>query len=400
MKIFVKLFLVIFMALSLTGCAKKADSRIELEFWTLQLNDFTPYIEQKIAFYEKTHPNIKIKWIDVPFSEGEKRTLSAVMSDNVPDVVNLNPSFSSVLEQKQVLYPIEGDFDDIYVAPALNLCRQNGHYYAIPWYLTSSITIYNKDILAKSGMVAPPKNYDDILNFSQKIKQKTGKYAFMPNLSEDGKMLKTLAKQGVGLDEFFVSVKTALSYELFKALFAQNLIPKGSINQTHRDSLEKYMAGDTAFLEAGSNFLQTIAQNAPDVYKKTDIAPQMNLERGIVDISLMNLIIPLKSKHPKEAVEFALYMTNPQNQLEFCKLAPVLPSTKVTFADKFFARESTLIDKGRKISALQVQKAKTSSEIYPNQKQINEVVDFTTQVILLDKKSIKDALREGQSALK
>lgn len=400
MKTFVKLFLIFLVVISLTGCNKKTDSRIELEFWTLQLNDFTPYIEQKIAIYEKSHPNIKIKWIDIPFSEGEKRTLSAVMSDNVPDVVNLNPSFASVLQQKQVLYPIKGNFEDIYVTPALNLCRQNGQYYAIPWYLTSSITIYNKDIVSQAGFNSPPKDYSEIFLFAQKIKQKTGKYGFMPNLAEDGKMLKILAKQGVELDEFFTSEKTVQNYELFKSLFVQNLIPKGSINQTHRDSLEKYMSGDSAFLEAGSNFLQTIAQNAPDIYKKTDIMPQMNLDKGIVDISLMNLIIPLKSKHPKEAVEFALYMTNPQNQLEFCKLAPVLPSTKETFKDKFFSRDISLIDKGRRISAEQVQKAKTSSKIYPNQKQINEVVDFTTQVILLDKKSIKDALSEGQNALK
>lgn len=399
MKTFVKLFLIFLVAISFTGCHKKADSRIELEFWTLQLNDFSPYIEQKIAIYEKSHPNIKIKWIDIPFSEGEKRTLSAVMSDNVPDVVNLNPSFASVLQQKQVLYQIKGNFDDIYVAPALNLCRQEGQYYAIPWYLTSSIVIYNKDIISKVGLNSPPDNYSDIFSFAKKVKQKTGNYAFMPNLSEDGKMLKILAKEGVGLDEFFISEKTVQTYELFKALFRQNLIPKGSINQTHRDSLEKYMSGDLAFLEAGSNFLQTIEQNAPDIYKKTDIAPQMNLDKGIVDISLMNLIIPLKSKHPKEAVDFALYMTNPQNQLEFCKLAPVLPSTKKTFEDKFFLQHATLIDKGRKISAGQVKKAKNSSKIYPNQKQINEVVDYTTQVILLDKKSVKDALKEGQKAL-
>lgn len=399
MKTFVKLFLIFLTVISFAGCHKKSNDLIELEFWTLQLNDYAPYIENKIAVYEKSHPNIKIKWIDIPFSEGEKRTLSAVMSDNVPDVVNLNPSFASVLQQKQVLHPIKGNFEEIYVAPALNLCRQNGQYYAVPWYLTSSITIYNKDILSRAGLGAPPKNYSEVLPFAQKVKQKTGKYAFMPNLAEDGKMLKILAKQGVGLDEFFVSEKTVQNYELFKTLFEQNLIPKGSINQTHRDSLEKYMAGDSAFLEAGANFLRTIFQNAPDIYAKTDIAPQMNMNEGIVDISLMNLIIPLKSKHPEEAHEFAFYITNPENQLEFCKLAPVLPSTKETFKDEFFTQENNLIDKGRRISAEQVKMAKTSSKIYPNQKQINEVVDYTTQVILLDKKSVKDALIDGQKAL-
>ena len=399
MKTFVKLFLVFILVLNFSGCHTKNDGRIELEFWTLQLNDFTPYVEQKIAIYEKNHPNIKIKWIDIPFSEGEKRTLSAVMSDNVPDVVNLNPSFASTLESKKVLTTIERNFDDIYVPSALNLCRQGAGYYAIPWYVTSSVTIYNKEILAQAGYKAPPENYNDIVAFSQKIKQKSGKYSFMPNLAEDGKMLKILSKQGVDLEEFFQSEKTAQNYNIFKELFSKNLIPKGSINQTHRDSLEKYMAGDVAFLEAGANFLKTIEQNAPEVYKKTDVAPQMNLQNGIIDISLMNLVIPIKSKHPEEAVDFALFMTNDANQLEFCKLAPVLPSTQKALEDKFFAQENTLIDKGRKISANQLKHAKSSSKIYSNQKQINEIIDYATQIILLDKKSVKQALKEAQARL-
>jgi len=387
------------MALNFAGCHTKTDSRIELEFWTLQLNDFTPYVEQKIAIYEKNHPNIKIKWIDIPFSEGEKRTLSAVMSDNVPDVVNLNPSFASTLESKQVLTTINRNFDEIYVPSALNLCRQGAGYYAIPWYVTSSVTIYNKDFLKQAGEKTPPQNYENIVAFSQKIKQKSGKYAFMPNLAEDGKMLKILSKQGVDLEEFFKSEKTVQNYEIFKKLYRNNLIPKGSINQTHRDSLEKYMAGDTVFLEAGANFLKTIEQNAPEVYKETDVAPQMNLQNGIIDISLMNLVIPIKSKHPQEAVDFALFMTNDANQLEFCKLAPVLPSTKKALEDKFFSQENNLIDKGRKISANQLKQAKSSSKIYSNQKQINEIIDYATQIILLDKKSIKQALEDAKKDL-
>lgn len=388
------------MAISMAGCQKQQDNRIEIEFWTLQLNDFSPYITQKIAYYEKTHPNIKIKWIDIPFSEGEKRTLSAVMSDDVPDVVNLNPSFASTLEAKQVLLTMNGDFEKIYVAPALNLCKNTeGKYYALPWYLTSSVTIYNKDLLHQIDFLAPPSEYYGMFDFSKKIRQKTGHYAFMPNLAEDGKMLKILSKQGVALDEFFTSPKTVKTYGLFRDLYQMGLIPKGSINQTHRDSLEKYMSGDVAVLEAGANFLQTIKQNAPDVYKNTGVAPQMNLQDGVLDISLMNLIIPVKTKHPKEAMDFALYMTNDKNQLEFCKLAPVLPSTKKALSDKFFYQDNNLIDKGRKISATQLKQAKSSPKLYPNQKQINEVIDYTTQLILLNKKPIDKALKEAQSAL-
>ena len=64
------------------------------------MGGFSDYINNIISEYETSHPNIKIKWIDVPFSEGEKRTLASILSNNPPDLVNLNPDFSSILAQK------------------------------------------------------------------------------------------------------------------------------------------------------------------------------------------------------------------------------------------------------------------------------------------------------------
>lgn len=72
----------------------------EVVFWTLQMNDFAPYINGVISDFEKENPDIKIKWVDVPFSEGEKRTLASVLSDNPPDLVNLNPDFHQHLPIK------------------------------------------------------------------------------------------------------------------------------------------------------------------------------------------------------------------------------------------------------------------------------------------------------------
>ena len=90
----------------LTGCSNKNTNK-EITFWTLQMNDFSPYINKVITEYENTHPNIKINWIDIPFSEGEKRTLAAIMTDFPPDLINLNPDFSALLAQKGTLWEID-----------------------------------------------------------------------------------------------------------------------------------------------------------------------------------------------------------------------------------------------------------------------------------------------------
>ena len=94
-----KFLITIFSIVLLTGCANKTTEK-EISFWTLQMGDFAPYINKIISEYEAKNPNTKIKWVDIPFSEGEKRTLAAVMTDCPPDLINLNPDFSALLAQK------------------------------------------------------------------------------------------------------------------------------------------------------------------------------------------------------------------------------------------------------------------------------------------------------------
>ena len=386
------------------------EEKITVEFWTLQLSDFTPYMNSMIDEYEKSHPNIKIKWIDVPFSEGEKRVLASIMSNHVPDLVNLNPSFSSTLASKGTLsdisaYSDKQDFDD-FLHPAMNLCTQNGKTYCIPWYITSSITLYNSELTDKAGIKKLPQKDEEIYEFAKQIKNKTGKYALMPTLSEDGYMFKNLIKHNISIideknKQIFLSTKEVQNiYKIWSELYSSSFIPKESITQTHREALEKYMSGELAMLQTGANFLVMIKDNAPDIYKKTKLAPQLNLENGVVDFSMMNLIIPEKSKHQKEALEFALFLTSEKNQVEFSKLAPVLPSSKKALDNNFFDSDATLIEQGRKISAYQMKTGKKNIPLYPQQKEINTTMDYATQKIILKKEIPQKALDEAEEKLK
>ena len=145
------------------------------------MNDFAPYMQKVINNFERENPDIKIKWIDVPFSEGEKRTLASVLSDNPPDLINLNPDFSALLAQRGALYEIDEQYTVQYNKSVINSLKYNGKLYSLPWYATSAVTIYNEDLLAKSN-VSIPSTYEDLLLTAPKIKEKTGAYVILPNL--------------------------------------------------------------------------------------------------------------------------------------------------------------------------------------------------------------------------
>lgn len=381
--------IVLFFLILFTFAYKKNQSD-EVIFWTLQMNDFAPYMNKVIAEFEKENPDIKIKWVDVPFSEGEKRTLASVLSDNPPDLINLNPDFSALLAERGALYEIDNQYTEQFNKSIINSLKFNGKLYSLPWYATSAITIYNKK-LANNFI---PKTYNDISKIAPEIKSKTGAYVMLPNITENDTMPRILNKYGITPDNIN-SEKSVMVFDLFKNLYEKDLIPKETITQTHREALEKYMSEKIVYFQAGANFLTMIKENAPSVYINTDISSQLTGEVGQYDFSLMNFVIPLRAKHKDEALKFALFLTNEQNQIELGQLTNVLAVNEKALQSDFYNRyDSDLMTKARVISAKQLNKIEPSMKTSRNQKEINTLINTAVQQILLNKGETKNILDE------
>ena len=373
----------------------KPDNNNEVIFWTLQMSDFSDYMNGVIKEFEKENPDIKIKWIDVPFSEGEKRTLASVLSDNPPDLINLNPDFSATLAQKGALYEIPQENALQFNQAIVNSLKYNGKLYSLPWYATSAVTIYNKKLIDKAG-IQVPLTYEEAGKAAQIVKSKTGAYIFLPNITENDTMLKILNKYGVNSPENIADENSVKVFEYFKKLYEQNLIPKESITQTHREALEKYMSENIVLFQAGANFLNMIKENAPMTYEHTDVTSQMTGKLGQNDFSLMNFVIPLKAKHKEEAVKFVLFLTNDKNQLELAKLTNVIAVNQETLKNDFYTKYSPddLMAKARVISAGQLNKVEPVMKSCQNQKDINNLVNSAVQKILLGEGDTKQILQK------
>lgn len=366
----------------------------EVVFWTLQMNDFSDYINKVIKDFETQNPNVKIKWVDVPFSEGEKRTLAAVLSDNPPDLINLNPDFSALLAERGALYEISDEYTAQYNKSVLNSLKYNGKLYSLPWYATSAITIYNKELVEKSN-VKLPKTFDDISNIAFDIKSKTGAFVMLPNITENDTMARILNKYGVTCKNIS-SAKSVYVFSLFKNLYENEYIPRESITQTHREALEKYMSGKIVFFQAGANFLNMIRENAPSIYDVTDVTNQLTGDLKNNDFSLMNFVIPEKSKHKADALKFALFLTNKRNQLELAKLANILAVNEDALKSDFYTKydESDKLAKARIISAKQLNNVEPAYKTERNQKEINTLLNNAVQQILSGQDTVEHVLEQ------
>ena len=366
----------------------------EITFWTLQMGDFAPYVNGVIDEFEKQNPQVKIKWVDVPFSEGEKRTLAAILSDNPPDLINLNPDFSAILAQKGALEKVNTDDVKQFNQEIINSLKYKDELYAIPWYATSAITIYNKALYRKVGYSTPPRTYEKLARLAPAIKDRSGAYAFMPTITENDTMLKILNKYGINSYKNINSEKSAEIFNFYKDLYAKNLIPKETITQTQREALEKYMSGQIVFFQSGANFLNIIKENSPSIYKDTDVARQIVGDLGQNDFSLMNLVIPIKAPNKQDALKFALFLTNEDNQLKLAKLTNVIATNRHALRNEFYTNydDNDLMAKARVISAKQLNRIQPVLRQNKGQKEVNLLINTAVQEILLDKSDTKKTL--------
>ena len=121
----------------------------------------------------------------------------------------------------------------------------------------------------------------------------------------------------------------------------------------------------------------------------------------------MNLIIPKKSKNIQAALDFALLLTNEENQLQLSKLTNVLPANKYALENEYFANCSNdLVDQSRCISAKQSKNLNDKEFPDENKKTTNELINKTLEEILLKEnisdneiknkvKTLSEALKKG-----
>ena len=370
------------------------ESKKTVVFWTVQLAPFSNYINKVINEFEEQNPNIKIKWIDVPYSEAEKRVLATLLSNNMPDLINITADFNMTLATKGALTQIDDTSN--FNKQLLNSITFNDKVWGVPFYATSAITIYNKELAKKLNIENYPKTYDELFDLMSKTQTTKTIHLFMPTLTENDTTYKILNKYGYNAPQNINSINTIQFFLRLKNLYVNDKIPKESITQTHREVIEKYSSGQIVYLQAGANFLNIIRENSQDIYNKTEVAPQFEGELKGFDYSLMALAVPIKAKNKEEAILFANYLTNEKNQLEFSKLTGVLPCNKRTLDNEYFKeiKQNDLYSKARVIGAKQLLTPINYPQQTKKHKEIINLINKTTEMILLQNNDIQEALNK------
>jgi putative chitobiose transport system substrate-binding protein len=399
------------LSVSASGCAQR-ETRTSIEFWTLQLSPtFDDYFHALIADYERQHPNVTIRWVDVPFDAAMQKLLASAAAGNAPDVVNLSADFLAKFYGMGALTDLSAvvaQAPSKFLPNALGLCTFDGRISALPWYLNTYILIYNRQYLAAAGFSRGdlPENFTQLVEFIKKYKDRTGKFASFWNIGKDSYLPMMLESEGVMMAD------SALTHATFNTergialidqwvnLYRSGYLQSESIMKPGSMIVESYQSGQTAMMFTGPVFLKRIAINAPAVYGQTDVAPVVTGTSGRHELAAMTIAVMSTSTHQQEAADFALYVTNRKNQLAFAKLTTTYPSVADAYTDPFFTRDDgSLESRGRVLGAQELRSAGRLRAYlqHPEFDRLRDSFDEAIQNACLGKMTTKEALDHAAS---
>ncbi|MFI7062819.1 ABC transporter substrate-binding protein [Kribbella sp. NPDC050124] len=381
----------------------------EVEWWTINLQkNYGPDIQKWIDAYEKQHPDVTIKWVDVPGQDITTKLLAALASGKVPDAVNITSAttglFAGSLSDLNSLFSKEELAD--YATNLSDPLVVDGKRVAIPWYNGgTSLAFYNKDLLATAGFdpAKPPKTYDDALALATAYKNATGKsatnfMAYSAVVQANGIPLLSPDKKKAA----FNTPETLALVEKFKPLFDAGAIAPGSLGANPRELPQSLENKQIAFNPAAvSSSLLNIEKNSPAVYGSIVVGPPVTGADGKYYMSGQQIVtIPAKSDNQAAAAAWLKFVTAPEQQLALCKLVPIYPSSLKALADPFFTDISgtTPADQARKILLGTFKNSVDASLGSGNDEQLRKLFDDQIRAYMSGTKPAKSALDEAEKA--
>lgn len=325
------------LALSATGTSALAETTLNALFMAQ-----SAYSEADVRAmaqdFTKANPDIKVNLEFVPYEGLHDKTVLAQGSGGGYDVVLFDVIWPAEYAENNVLVDVTSRVTDDMKAGVLpgawSTVDYNGKHYGMPWILDSKYLFYNKDILAKAGIAAPPKTWDELTQQAQIIKDKgllespivwswsqaeavicdytTLVSAYQGDFLKDGK---PDFQTGGGLD--------ALKYMV--SSYKSGLTNPNSKEFLEEDVRKVFQNGEAAFA-LNWTYMYNLANDPAQskVAGKVGVVPAPGVA-GKSDVSAMNgsmgLGVTTASKHPDEAWKLVEFLTSQPVQNKYAKLS-------------------------------------------------------------------------------
>ncbi|OUM98989.1 MAG: hypothetical protein BAA02_14950 [Paenibacillaceae bacterium ZCTH02-B3] len=131
---------------------------------------------QKVAAYKDANPNVTIQVETVPFGDLLKRITASNLSGGGADIYHIYNAWLPELSGSKSIVPApdayKSDIVSAYGENIVSSVSYNGQIYGYPTELTGYALNYNKRLFEEAGISAPPGNWDELLDYAQRLTKK------------------------------------------------------------------------------------------------------------------------------------------------------------------------------------------------------------------------------------
>lgn len=304
-----------------TGCSASGSSEdqpVTLKFWTWTLKGGDERVKAILAKYHKEHPNVTVKVSEVGgTADSSSKLLAADKANDTPDIVQVEYRGLPSLVTAGVVKDITKEVQPVKKGVASNiwsLTTLGESVYGVPQDIGPMMITYRKDLFDKYG-VKVPTTWAEYAQAAEQIHTKDPSAYIAAFSATEFEFFAAQAAQAGGKwwsnkgSTWSVGINDEPSQKV--AAFWQDLVDRGLVKVEHLVTPEwnsEVNSGKILSWAAAAWVPSVIYSVAPDTAGKWESAPMPQWTPGDSAVPFLGgstYLIPDKSKHAKEAAEFA-----------------------------------------------------------------------------------------------
>ncbi len=319
-------------ALALALVAGPAAAQKKLSFLTWNISDQKELFEMWFAEFKRLRPDVEIEWLDKKGPEWPAFYQTQVVAGTPPDIINtqgglwLEYAAAGGLADMTPYLKKDADVRARFNADYLANWTYDGRNYMLPFYISKTLLFYNKTMFKEAGLAGPPKSFDELVQYAQKMSK--GEKSGLLTMNFDWLYWPLFKMNGIELltpDLKKAAFNTPQAVKVVDAL--AKATQGGGINKiswTGRwvEPNGAFAAGNVGMLHAHSPAFFFVRGQAPWI--SADTLGAVNIPGGWATPNSHGLGISKGSKNPDIAWEFLKMVTSDKWTLEFSNRRKVL----------------------------------------------------------------------------
>ncbi len=335
------------LALGLAGAARAETVRVTAAYYSDKTG---PYFEQMAKEFHAANPGIDIKIEVVNWDNLLQKLQTDISGGTNSDISIIGTRWLLDFVKDGQAEPLDGYMDSAFkgrfIGAFLAPGQIGGKTYGLPIAASARAMYYNKDLLAKAGISAPPATWEELAADAAKLKAQ-GIAAF----GLQGKAIETdvywyyalwtyggdVVKDGKAA---FASDAGVKALTMYKSLIDKGYTEDGPTNYTREDLQNLFKQGRVAMMITAPFLINQIEKEAPKL--NYGIAPVPKETRNATYAVTDSVVLFKNSKVKKAAWKFLDFLFTKDPRVAFTKGEGFLPTTKAEAADPYFAQNARL----------------------------------------------------------